>query len=215
MRIRHIAGSDEEVAACPIVVDAEGGERDWDKIFPDNKPLRLEIGVGKGQFIIEMAKRHPEADFVGIDLFTDVLCRSVRKWMRDENAPDNMRLVIWDAALVGELFKPGSIDKIYLNFPDPWPKPRHQKRRLTSPTFLHTFASVLKPQGQLEFKTDNQELFTYSLEQFETASAFRIDAVTRDLHADSILSEGNVQTEYEQKFSEQGVPICKLVTTRI
>lgn len=215
MRIRHIAGSDEEVAACPIAVSYEAAStRNWAQIFANDHPVRLEIGVGKGQFIIAMAKAHPEADFVGIDLFTDVLVRTVRKWTRDPEAPENLRLALWDAAMVEELFEPGSVDRIYLNFPDPWPKPRHEKRRLTSPSFLRAFAAVLKPGGQLEFKTDNQDLFTYSLEQFEGSAQFVIDEVTRDLHAHARLAKDNIMTEYEEKFSEQGMPICKLVALR-
>ena len=125
MRIRHIAGSDEEVASCPVVVPRErAATKDWQEIFGNDHPIRLEIGTGKGQFIIEMAKQNPDANFIGIDLFTDVLCRAVRKWTRDPAAPDNMRLVIWDAATIEEMFRPGQVDRIYLNFSDPWPKPR-------------------------------------------------------------------------------------------
>ncbi len=215
MRIRHIAGSDEEVAACPVSVSEEAAiNKNWTDIFGNDRPVRLEIGVGKGQFIIEMARKYPEANFVGIDLFTDVLVRAVRKWTRDENAPDNLRLVLWDAAMIEQLFEPGSVECIYLNFPDPWPKPRHEKRRLTSPSFLRSFATVLKPGGQLEFKTDNQDLFTYSLEQFEIDPQFVVDEVTRDLHVHARLSKDNVRTEYEEKFSEQGMPICKLIALR-
>ena len=215
MRIRHIAGSDEEVAACPIAVPyEEAATKNWTEIFGNDRPVRLEIGVGKGQFIIAMAKAYPEANYVGIDLFTDVLVRTVRKWTRDEAAPHNLRLVLWDAAMVEELFEPGSVERIYLNFSDPWPKPRHETRRLTSPPFLRAFATVLAPGGQLEFKTDNQDLFTYSLEQFESSTQFVVDEVTRDLHAHARLSKDNIMTEYEEKFSGQGKPICKLIALR-
>lgn len=216
MRIRHIPGSDEEVAACPVTVaeDTAGG-KDWETIFGNDHPIRLEIGTGKGQFIVSMAKNNPDINYIGIDLFTDVLCRAVRKWTRDEDHPENMRLVIWDAAMVEEMFHPGQVDRIYLNFPDPWPKPRHEKRRLTSPSFLYKYAAILRTGGLLEFKTDNADLFAWSVEQFGLSDQFQLQSVTYDLHADQILSEGNIQTEYEEKFSEQGVPICKLTAVRI
>ncbi len=215
MRIRHIAGSDEEVASCPIVVPEEtAAGKDWHGIFGDDRPLRLEIGTGKGQFIIEMAQQHPEANYIGIDLFTDVLVRAVRKWEKEKYPPQNMRLVRWDAAMIEDLFKPGQVDRIYLNFSDPWPKPRHAKRRLTSPSFLYKFADILRDGGKLEFKTDNADLFTYSLEQFEVSDSFTIEASTRDLHADPVLNEGNIMTEYEEKFSLKGAAICKLIARK-
>ena len=216
MRIRHIPGSDEEVASCPIVVPEEtAGKKDWQQIFENDRPIRLEIGTGKGQFLVSMAKANPQVNLIGIDLFTDVLCRAVRKWTRDDKHPENMRLVIWDAALIEEMFQPGQVDRIYLNFPDPWPKPRHEKRRLTSPSFLYKYAGVLKEGGHLEFKTDNADLFTWSLEQFNLSPQFELVSQTRDLHADPVLNEGNIQTEYEEKFSQRGVPICKLTAIRI
>ena len=215
MRIRHIAGSDEEVAACPIVVDEEtAASKRWQDICGDDRPLRLEIGTEKGQFLIETAKLHPEANYVGIDLFTDVIVRAVRKWGKEEYPPRNMRLVVWDAAVIEDLFEPGQVDRIYLNFSDPWPKPRHAKRRLTSPSFLYKFSDLLKEGGRLEFKTDNADLFEYSLEQFEVSDQFEIEASTRDLHADPVLNAGNIMTEYEEKFSEKGMPICKLIARK-
>ena len=215
MRIRHIAGSDEEVASCPVVVPRErAATKDWQGNFGNDHPIRLEIGTGKGQFIIEMAKQNPDANFIGIDLFTDVLCRAVRKWTRDPAAPDNMRLVIWDAATIEEMFRPGQVDRIYLNFSDPWPKPRHAKRRLTSPSFLYKFSEALTEGGKLEFKTDNADLFTYSLEQFDLSPCFEIEAFTRDLHADEEMNQGNIMTEYEEKFSERGTAICKLIAVK-
>ena len=216
MRIRHIAGADEEVAACPVYVPEEtAAGKNWKEIFGNDHPVCLEIGTGKGRFLIETARRHPGENFIGIDLFTDVLVRAVRKWVRDEDPPGNMRLVLWDAGIIEDLFEPEQVERIYLNFSDPWPKPRHAKRRLTSPSFLYKFAAILKKGGSLEFKTDNQDLFTYSLEQFELSPNFKIEAVTRDLHADEVMNQGNIMTEYEEKFSQKGSPICKLKATRV
>ena len=215
MRIRHIAGSDEEVASCPIVVAEEKAtSKAWREIFGNDHPLRLEIGTGKGRFLIETARRHPEANYIGIDLFTDVIVRAVRKWERDEASPGNMRLVLWDAAMIEDLFEPGQVETIFLNFSDPWPKPRHAKRRLTSPSFLYKFSDALQRGGRLEFKTDNADLFDYSLEQFELNPQFEIQAFTRDLHADPVMNEGNIMTEYEEKFSQRGTPICKLIAVK-
>ena len=197
-----------------------------EKVFLDEEPVeKPEAGPIEGfqnetiSFQVAFSLVSPDARLwvwpkITSPIAHRVRVRTVRKWTRDPEAPENLRLALWDAAMVEELFEPGSVDRIYLNFPDPWPKPRHEKRRLTSPSFLRAFAAVLKPGGQLEFKTDNQDLFTYSLEQFEGSAQFVIDEVTRDLHAHARLAKDNIMTEYEEKFSEQGMPICKLVALR-
>ena len=167
--------------------------------------------MGKGKFIMELAQKHPETNFIGIERYSSVLLRALQK--REELEIPNIYFMCVDAKELGEIFAPGEVEKIYLNFSDPWPKDRHAKRRLTSRQFFARYDAILKPDGRLEFKTDNQDLFTFSLEEIPEAG-WHLDASTRDLHHDSVLNEGNIMTEYEEKFSSKGNPICKLIASR-
>lgn len=166
--------------------------------------------MGKGKFIMELAQKHPETNFIGIERYSSVLLRALQK--REELEIPNIYFMCVDAKELGEIFAPGEVEKIYLNFSDPWPKDRHAKRRLTSPDFMKVYDQVLAKDGRVEFKTDNQDLFTYSLEAIPEAG-WTIEAFTRDLHH-SDMAEGNVMTEYETKFSAMGNPICKLIASR-
>ena len=206
MRLKHVKGAEEAIEKSEYVVqEPEALKGSWKR---SGRPLAVEIGMGKGSFITGMAAAHPETDYVGIEKFSSVLIKAVKK--QQQLALTNLRLLRMDAERICDIFAPGEADIIYLNFSDPWPKDRHAKRRLTSPQFLARYAAVLAPGGRIEFKTDNMPLFEYSLESLSECG-WELAAVTRDLHADPVLSEGNIMTEYEERFSAKGNPIAKLV----
>ena len=166
--------------------------------------------MGKGRFLHTLAKSNPQINYVGIEKYSSVLLRAIQKMEEDERP--NLKFIRMDAEDIDKVFGKGEVDRIYLNFSDPWPKDRHAKRRLTSRQFFARYDQILKKEGHLEFKTDNQDLFTFSLEEVPEAG-WKLDASTRDLHHDPVLSEGNVMTEYEEKFSFKGNPICKLIAS--
>ena len=163
--------------------------------------------MGKGQFIIEMARRNPDKNFIGIEKYSSVLVRALEKC--EEDAPENLRFIRMDAEEILEVFDTDEVAGIYLNFSDPWPKDRHAKRRLTYRDFWARYKVILKPEGQVVFKTDNRPLFDFSLEEVEIAG-WTLENVTFDLHHSEYM-EGNVMTEYEAKFSAKGNPIHRLV----
>jgi tRNA (guanine-N7-)-methyltransferase len=218
MRLRNIPRADEAVSASPFVINEPGALRgQWKELFGNEKPIHIEIGMGKGRFLMDMAKKYPENNYIGVERYTSVLLRAVEKAEReaednDGNGLSNFRFLCEDAAKLTEIFAPGEIERIYLNFSDPWPKERHAKRRLTSVNFLRIYEQILPADGVIEFKTDNQDLFTFSLESAKEAG-WLIEKSTRDLHHDP-MGEGNVMTEYEEKFSSKGNPICKMVIRR-
>lgn len=214
MRLRNITGSREVIAASAYVVPEETQPEcpgRWKEIFGNGKPLHIEIGMGKGKFIHTMAKAHPEINYVGIEKYSSVLLRAIQK-MEQEELP-NLKFLRMDAETIAEVFGEGEVDRIYLNFSDPWPKDRHAKRRLPSREFLARYDKILKKEGKLEFKTDNRALFDFAVEELEPAG-WKADVITYDLHADENLMEGNVMTEYEEKFSAMGNPICKYIIRR-
>ncbi len=214
MRLRNIPGADEAIANCPYCIHNPAElAGSWQSIFAAPAPLHIEIGMGKGQFLMAMAEAHPDVNYLGMELYTSVLLRATQKL--EANPLPNLRLLNYDAKNIGELFAPGELDRIYLNFSDPWPKDRHSKRRLTSSVFLDRYYPILKDGGLLEFKTDNQGLFTFSIEEIDAADGWELIAVTRDLHHDEALCQGNIMTEYEEKFSSQGNPICKLIARKV
>ena len=208
MRLRNIPGAKEAIADSKYCVqEPETFAGQWNRRFPKEQPLHIEIGMGKGKFLMELAATHPEINYLGIERYTSVLYRAVQKM--DLCPLPNLYFVCFDAARITELFAPGEVERIYLNFSDPWPKDRHAKRRLTSPAFLSVYEKILAPRGQIEFKTDNQGLFDYSMESIP-AAGWNIQEYTRDLHKSPMVL-GNVMTEYEMKFSAMGKPICKLI----
>ena len=168
--------------------------------------------MGKGKFIHTMAKEHPHINYVGIEKYSSVLLRAVRKMEQEELA--NLKFLRMDAEDIAKVFGPGEVDRIYLNFSDPWPKDRHAKRRLPSREFLARYDLILKRDGSLEFKTDNRPLFDFAMEELKAAPAWELEASTYDLHGDEGLMKGNIMTEYEEKFSSMGNPICKLIAGR-
>ena len=212
MRLRNIKGADEAVANSPFCIHTPTEHKEnWKVLFSNDHPLHIEIGMGKGQFIMSLAKEHPDINYIGIERYTSVLLRALQKM---ELEPlDNLKFLCIDAATLPDIFAAGEVDKIYLNFSDPWPKDRHAKRRLTSRTFLERYNAILAPEGHIEFKTDNRGLFDFSLEEIPQAG-WKIDAYTFDLHHDDAMNQGNIMTEYEEKFSSLGNPICKLIASR-
>ena len=213
MRLRNIPGADEAIENSPYCIDDPASLRgNWKNVFSKEQPLHIEIGMGKGQFIFGMAEAHPDVNYLGIEKYTSVLLRAVQKI--DESPMDSLRFLCFNAETIDEIFSPGEVDRIYLNFSDPWPKDRHAKRRLTSKKFLERYDRILAPNGQIEFKTDNRGLFDFSVEEIETSTVWKIDAITYDLHHDDSMNQGNILTEYEEKFSSQGNPIYKLIASR-
>ena len=212
MRLRNIKGAREAIEASPyVILDPENYKGRWHEVFGNDYPLRLEVGMGKGQFIMEQARRHPEVNFIGIEMYSSVLIRALQK-MEEEELP-NLKFLRIDARTLPECFAQGEVDRIYLNFSDPWPKDRHAKRRLTSRQFLARYDQVLKSDGIIEFKTDNRPLFDFSLEEAKEAN-WHIDLCTYDLHHEEDLMQDNIMTEYEARFSAQGNPIHKMIISR-
>ena len=214
MRLRNIPGAKDAILDCEWVIDEpERFKGKWNEVFGVKRPLFLEVGMGKGRFLMDMARLHPERNFVGIEMYDSVLLRALQKREELEAAGEefsNLVFIRVDARLLPEIFEKDEVDGIYLNFSDPWPKDRHAKRRLTSHEFLARYEKILKKDGTLEFKTDNKDLFDFSLEEMKNAEGWELTAFTYDLHHDVVLSEGNVMTEYEEKFSSIGNPICKM-----
>lgn len=211
MRLRHIPGAEQMIEEHPLVIhEPKEKKGKWAEIFGNDSPVWIEIGMGKGQFITEMASCNPGVNFVGIERYSTVLLKGIRK--SEENRPENLRFLCVDARELGEIFGKGEVGRIFLNFSDPWPKDRHARRRLTSPPFMAVYNQILTADGQVEFKTDNEELFKYSLEAIAEAG-WHVREFTFDLYK-SDMAKGNVQTEYEAKFAGQGKPICKLIAVR-
>jgi len=214
MRLRNITGSREVIAASPYVVpEAElfNCPGTWNTIFGNDRPIHIEIGMGKGKFLHTMAKQNPDINYIGIEKYSSVLLRAIQKLEADE--VPNLKLIRMDAEDIAKVFGKGEVDKIYLNFSDPWPKDRHAKRRLPSRQFLEKYDVILKKDGRLEFKTDNKDLFDFAVEELELAG-WKAEVITYDLHGDAELVRGNVMTEYEEKFSSMGNPIFKYVIYR-
>lgn len=211
MRLRNIPGSRDVIAESPWVVqDPENCRSRWEQLFGNPHPLHIEVGMGKGRFLMDLAAAHPERNYIGIEMYSSVLLRAVQKADALPEPLPNFRFLRLDARDLPAVFAPGEVGRIYLNFSDPWPKDRHAKRRLTSRQFLQRYQQILAPAGRVEFKTDNQDLFRFSLEEIQ-AQGWILEACTFDLHHDPELVRGNIMTEYEEKFSSQGNPICKLI----
>ena len=214
MRLRNIPGAKDAITGSNYVVQEPASHKGkWTQVFPKDQPLHIEVGMGKGRFLMDMAKLHPEINYVGIEMYDSVLLRALQKREELEAAGEefsNLVFIRVDARLLPEIFEKDEVDGIYLNFSDPWPKARHAKRRLTSREFLARYEKILKKEGTVEFKTDNRGLFEFSLEEVRD-SDWNLEVCTFDLHHDEELVKGNVMTEYEEKFSSMGNPICKMV----
>ena len=209
MRMRKKKHGAERIAACSelLIEDISALKNGFEGVFPDARPVHLEIGCGKGNFACGMAEKYPEVNFIAMERVADVCCIALEKakGRAAERQRDNLRFIIGDAKLLAENVAPHSVDCIYLNFSDPWPKAGHAKRRLTYHTFLEIYKNLLKEDGILKFKTDNVGLFDFSLEEFEAFGA-TVLWQTRDLHSEPQNAD-NVMTEYEKNFSDKGTPI--------
>ena len=223
MRIRHIKGAEEYIEQSPFVInEPQSFQGRWkEAVFGNQNPLYLEVGMGMGQFIRTHAQQHPEYNYIGFEINSTVLYKALRRYLElregagqpAEPEASNLRFIRQDARFLAEDFGPGEVDRIYLNFSDPWPKDKNANKRLTSPVFMKLYDKILRPDGIIEFKTDNEGLFDYSLESIPECG-WELAAVTRDLHGDPELSKGNVMTEYEEKFSKKGNPIYQLIAKR-
>ena len=212
MRLRNISGSREVIADSKYVIQNATEQKGKIKsFFKKDQPLQIEIGMGKGRFIMALAEQNPDINFIGIEKYSSVLLRAIQKM--EQNELPNLKFIRMDAEDITEVFEKGEVDKIYLNFSDPWPKDRHAKRRLPSKEFLQRYDEILKKDGFIEFKTDNRDLFDFAVEQLEPAG-WKVKVITSDLHSDPALNEGNIMTEYEEKFSSIGNPICKYIIYR-
>ena len=212
MRLRRKPWIDEAILefgdlVSPLGADPTVNKGRWQEVFYSSNPIHLEIGTGKGDFIRGMAEKNPNTNYIGIEMQQGVIYFAAKK-LADAGLK-NVRLLVFDASKLVELFAPGEIKRLYLNFSDPWPKARHAKRRLTSQTFLRRYQNILPASGEIHFKTDNRGLFDYSVEEFRALGA-RLTELTYDLHADAALMEDNVMTEYERRFSGYGAKICQL-----
>ena len=213
MRLRNIPGADAAIAESSYVISDPASYRGrWRELFGNDNPIRMEIGMGKGRFMMEMSEREPQVNFIGVELYTSVLLRAVQKVESLEKPRENLRFLCVDAAKLPDFLAEGEIDRIYLNFSDPWPKDRHSKRRLPARQFLARYAKFLRKDGLIEFKTDNRGLFDFAVEEAKETGC-TLQYVTYDLHADEEKMKTNVMTEYEEKFSSAGNPICKYEIT--
>lgn len=215
MRLRNIAGADDVIQNHQAAIKNETEQRGkWKELFGNDNPIHIEIGMGKGKFLLTLAKQNPNINYIGIERYSSVLLRALEKYDAEEyHELNNIRFICMDAMDLPEVFELGEVAKIYLNFSDPWPKARHARRRLTSTRFFEQYDKVLAKDGVVEFKTDNRDLFAFSLEQVEEAG-WKLAAHTFDLHHDAAMNMGNVMTEYEEKFSALGNPIHKLIAAR-
>lgn len=202
MRLKHVKGATSVVESSPYIINKpEEYKGKINELFNNDNPIHIEIGMGKGNFIINNAIKYPNINFIGIEKYDSVMIRAVQK-LEDLNLP-NLKLIRYDAFYIDNIFEK-EIDTIYLNFSDPWPKERHAKRRLTSPIFLEKYQAIFKDKNRIIMKTDNRKLFEYSVQMFNEAN-FKIDDISLNLYEDDY--KDNIPTEYELKFKEKGFPI--------
>lgn len=211
MRLRNVSGSREIIAENQYVIhEPESYKGKWFEVFRNHNPIHIEIGMGKGKFITTLAQKNPNINYIGIEKYSSVLIRAIEK--REQLELNNLFFIRMDAEDLTNIFAENEVSQIYLNFSDPWPKDRHAKRRLTSHQFLQRYHQILIKEGLVIFKTDNRSLFEFSLEEVELAN-WKLKSHTFDLHH-SCFAEGNVMTEYEEKFSALGNPIHQMVIYR-
>ena len=208
MRLRKIKNAYEKLLSGDryFVSDSKSMKGKWHTLFNNSNPIHIEIGCGKGQFMMELAKRNPNINYIAIEKFDSVLLRALEKAL-EVDLP-NLKLALIDAAMISEYFENEEVERIYLNFSDPWPKNAHAKRRLTSPSFLEQYKNILSSDGELHQKTDNRGLFEYSLESFNSCG-WSLKHISLDLHKDYEKYPDNITTEFEDKWSKLG-PIYRL-----
>ena len=212
MRLRNITGSQEVIDESSYVENCPKEKKGrWQEVFGNTHPVHIEVGMGKGKFLMELSAQNSDINYIGIERYSSVLLRALQKTEQEERT--NLKFLCMDAREIDEIFAPEEVERVYLNFSDPWPKERHAKRRLVSREFLARFDRILKKDGRLEFKTDNRGLFDFAVEELLPAG-YRAEQITYDLHHDAEMMRGNVMTEYEEKFSCAGHPICKYIISR-
>ena len=208
MRLRNVKGAKDKILSSRYNIDNPFDNiNNWNKVFNNNNPIYIEIGMGKGKFIIENAINNPNINYIGIEKFDSVIVRAIEK-VEQLDIP-NLKFIRMDATRIDEVFNK-EIDRIYLNFSDPWPKDRHSKRRLTSPIFLEKYDKVFKKDNIIEMKTDNIDLFNYSIDSLK-AHGYNIEYITNDLHRENV---DNIMTEYEERFSLLNNKINKLIARK-
>lgn len=214
MRLRNIKGSKEIIEGSPYVISSsnQGLSNQWKSIFPQSAPIYLEIGMGKGKFLVDSAIRNPDINYIGIERYSSVLCRAVQR-VEELEPIHNLKFINMDAGELLNTFALGEVDKIYLHFSDPWPKDRHAKRRLNAKEYLTIYDKILKADGELEMKTDNLLLFEFGLEQAKSAN-WKIIHCNRNLHTQEYLAVNPIMTEYEKKFGSAGNAILQYVIKR-
>lgn len=207
MRLKKVKNAKERVEASEYYVSTPSEYKGkWNEFFKNNNPIHIEIGMGKGNFVIGMAKAHKDINYIGIEMYDSVMVKAVEKLKQEEKPLKNLKLVLIDAMKIDEIFE-NEISRIYLNFSDPWPKAKHEKRRLTSKIFLEKYDKIFKGQKQIFQKTDNNDLFDFSMVSL-VENGYKLRNVTRDLHSENVSD--NIMTEYEEKFSNAGIKINKL-----
>lgn len=218
MRLRGRKGIRENLEQQEdlVVLDPRQYKGKWASLFGNDKPIHVEFGMGKGQFISQMSYKHQDVNFIGVDMYDELIRRASEKgrnaWAGEGvETPPNLKLALMNIENVEDVFEPGEIERIYLNFSDPWPKTKHGRRRLTHPRFLDKYSVILNERGQIHFKTDSVSLFEFSLNSFADYG-LQMTNISLDLHRDG-LNEEFVMTEYETKFVGQGVKIhrCEVI----
>jgi tRNA (guanine-N7-)-methyltransferase len=212
MRLRRRQGTMEVLKDLTdlVVLDPKNNKGKWNKIFGNDRPIYVELGMGKGKFISEMSSRNADVNYIGIDMYDELVRKASDKAFEIREAagqgkPENLRLVLFNIEHIEEVFAPQEIERIFLNFSDPWPKKRHGFRRLTHPRFLQRYQQILNKRGEIHFKTDSRSLFEFSLNSFADMG-LRMRNISLDLHAEG-RREDLVMTEYESKFADQGINI--------
>lgn len=208
MRLRNVKGASTIIDECAYIIkDYKEYKGKYKHLFNNDNPIHIEIGMGKGDFIIGMAKKYPEINFIGIEKFDSVIVRAIEKI--EEEIP-NLKLIRMDATEIEDVFDK-EIEYIYLNFSDPWPKKRHSDRRLTSLKFLKRYDKLFKGNKNIVMKTDNRKLFEFSIMEFNNYN-YKIEEISLDLYNDDV--KDNVATEYEKKFHSLGFPIYKIIVKK-
>ena len=209
MRLKNVKGANDIIVKGLYYIDNPSIYKGkWHKLFNNNNPIYIEIGMGKGDFIINNALKYPNINFIGIEKYDSVIVRAIQK--SNELELNNLKLIRLDVINIDNIFDK-EVDKIYLNFSDPWPKERHTKRRLTSKIFLDKYSKVFKNDNVIEMKTDNIDLFNYSVDSLKDYG-YVIEYITNDLHSENIF---NIETEYEHKFSSKGIKINKFIAKKL
>ncbi|WP_019414975.1 tRNA (guanosine(46)-N7)-methyltransferase TrmB [Paenisporosarcina sp. TG20] len=210
MRLRNKPWAEDFISEHPNIVipNPEDFSGNWGEVFQNSNPMHIEVGTGRGQFITGMAKANPDINYIGIELYDSVILSALENVIKAE-IPSNLKLLKVNGEHLLKFFAKNDVSRVYLNFSDPWPKIRHAKRRLSHDTFLKLYESVLIDNGEVHFKTDNRELFEFSLKSMSEYGML-LKSVSLDLHVN--MPKNNIMTEYEEKFSAMGHPIYRLVS---